>query len=91
MDASTVADEFPGKYSEMQRAPAWRLWTGVALATLVVWMIVGLAPLARERCTGAGAATPSILPLIAMEAVFRAVRELAEALFELRPRAADRA
>jgi cytochrome b len=24
----------------MQRAPAWRLWTGVALATLVVWMVV---------------------------------------------------
>jgi cytochrome b len=23
----------------MQRAPAWRLWTGVALATLVVWII----------------------------------------------------
>ena len=35
-----LADEFPGKYSEMQRAPAWRLWTGVALATLVVWIIV---------------------------------------------------
>jgi cytochrome b len=35
-----LADAGPGKYLEMQRAPAWRLWTGVALATLVVWMIV---------------------------------------------------
>lgn len=25
---------------EMRAAPAWRVWTGVALATLVVWMIV---------------------------------------------------
>lgn len=30
-----------GEPSAMQPAPAWRLWTGVALATLAVWMIVG--------------------------------------------------
>ena len=24
----------------MQRAPVWRLWTGVALATLVIWIVV---------------------------------------------------
>ena len=63
----------------MQRAPAWRLWTGVALATLVVWMIVS-GGYRHERQARRDA---SILPLIAMEAVFRAVRELAEALFEL--------
>ena len=32
-----VADEVRGNEC---RAPAWRLWTGVAFATLVVWMIV---------------------------------------------------
>ncbi len=31
---------FSRESSGMQPAPAWRLWTGVALATLVVWMIV---------------------------------------------------
>jgi cytochrome b len=31
---------FSGESPGMQPAPAWRLWTGVALATLVVWMIV---------------------------------------------------
>ena len=31
-----LAGEPPG----MRPAPGWRLWTGVALATLVVWMIV---------------------------------------------------
>jgi cytochrome b len=31
-----VTEETPG----MQPAPRWRLWTGVALATLAVWMIV---------------------------------------------------
>ncbi|MGH8237573.1 MAG: hypothetical protein ACREXP_11195 [Steroidobacteraceae bacterium] len=35
-----LAEEFPGKYSQMQRAPTWRLWTGVAFATLVVWLIL---------------------------------------------------
>jgi cytochrome b len=30
-----------GEPAGMRPAPAWRLWTGVALATLVVWMIVG--------------------------------------------------
>lgn len=29
-----------GEVAGMQRAPVWRLWTGVALATLVVWIIV---------------------------------------------------
>ena len=29
-----------GKPGAMQPAPAWRLWTGVALATLVVWLVV---------------------------------------------------
>lgn len=29
-----------GEVAGMKRAPAWRLWTGVALATLVVWIIV---------------------------------------------------
>ena len=29
-----------GEPRGMQPAPVWRLWTGVALATLVVWMIV---------------------------------------------------
>lgn len=29
-----------GEPSAMRRAPAWRLWTGVALATLAVWMII---------------------------------------------------
>lgn len=29
-----------GAPTQMRSAPAWRLWTGVALATLVVWMIV---------------------------------------------------
>ena len=29
-----------GEPQGMQPAPVWRLWTGVALATLVVWMIV---------------------------------------------------
>jgi cytochrome b len=29
-----------GKVAGMQRVAAWRLWTGVALATLVIWMIV---------------------------------------------------
>jgi cytochrome b len=29
-----------GEYPGMQPVPAWRLWTGVALATLVVWLIV---------------------------------------------------
>lgn len=29
-----------GEPSAMLPAPAWRLWTGVALATLAVWMIV---------------------------------------------------
>ena len=26
--------------TDMRTAPVWRVWTGVALATLVVWMIV---------------------------------------------------
>lgn len=30
-----------GEPSAMQPAPAWRLWTGVVLATLAVWLIVG--------------------------------------------------
>jgi cytochrome b len=29
-----------GESSEMRRASLWRLWTGVAFATLVVWMVV---------------------------------------------------
>jgi hypothetical protein len=29
-----------GEVAGMKRAPAWRLWTGVTLATLVVWIIV---------------------------------------------------
>jgi len=29
-----------GESCEMRRAPLWRLWTGVAFATLVVWMVV---------------------------------------------------
>jgi hypothetical protein len=29
-----------GEPSGMRPAPLWRLWTGVALATLAVWMIV---------------------------------------------------
>lgn len=29
-----------GAPSQMQPVPAWRLWTGVALATLVVWMLI---------------------------------------------------
>ncbi len=29
-----------GEVAGMKRAPVWRLWTGVALATLVVWIIV---------------------------------------------------
>ena len=29
-----------GEVEGMKRAPLWRLWTGVALATLVVWIIV---------------------------------------------------
>jgi cytochrome b len=29
-----------GEVEGMKRAPVWRLWTGVALATLVVWMVV---------------------------------------------------
>jgi hypothetical protein len=29
-----------GEAAGMQKVPVWRLWTGVALATLVVWGIV---------------------------------------------------
>ena len=29
-----------GAQPGMRPAPAWRLWTGVALATLVVWMVI---------------------------------------------------
>lgn len=29
-----------GAPAQMQPVPAWRLWTGVALATLVVWMLI---------------------------------------------------
>ena len=29
-----------GEVEGMKRAPVWRLWTGVALATLVVWIVV---------------------------------------------------
>ena len=31
---------FCERRAEMQLAPSWRLWTGVAFATLVVWLIV---------------------------------------------------
>jgi hypothetical protein len=30
-----------GEPQQVQAVPAWRLWTGVALATLVVWMVIG--------------------------------------------------
>ena len=35
-----VAGEWPKKSGELRAVPVWRLWTGVALATLVVWMII---------------------------------------------------
>ena len=35
-----IAHEPPRIPTPMQPAPVWRLWTGVALATLVVWLII---------------------------------------------------
>jgi cytochrome b len=35
-----VGGQQPEESGGMRAAPVWRLWTGVALATLVVWMII---------------------------------------------------